>query len=316
MKDRIDSFATDCGWNSSVKNVLIKGLQAIGIGAAIGAATAVATEAGLVAGLTAGAGIFIAGEATAKATKFGEEAAVTYAISQADTEEEAQSYADLVMSMVEWGVIGLSAVGVYKGVKGKAPALRNTFSKAKISELFELSRAKKAVVGENIEVGSVSESFTTKAAGRRKEIKTSLFLRKGENPSKRPTWRQSEIDIAMSYKKNGHVVETQKCFKDGKPCKSGTKDSIRVDTLVDGKLDVESKNYNLTTNVSSLINDIADQAIKNNKHLPSGVKQLYKIDTRGQICTPEIERSIRSRIIKKCGTIISPKDIDFIRELS
>ena len=94
--------------------------------------------------MTAGAGIFIAGEATAKAMDLSAEAAVTYAISQADTEEEAQSYADLVMSMVEWGVIGLSAVGAYKGVKGKAPALRNTFSKAKISELFGLSRAKKA----------------------------------------------------------------------------------------------------------------------------------------------------------------------------
>ncbi len=46
--------------------------------------------------------------------------------------------------MVEWGLIGLSTVGAYKWVKGKAPALRNTFSKAKISELFGLSRAKKA----------------------------------------------------------------------------------------------------------------------------------------------------------------------------
>ena len=144
LKDSIDNFATDCGWNSSVKNVLIKGLEAIGVGAAIGAATAVATEAGLVAGLTAGAGIFLAGEATAKATDLSAEAAVTYAISQADTEEEAQSYADLVMSMVEWGLIGLSTVGVYKWVKGKAPALRNTFSKAKISELFGLLREKKA----------------------------------------------------------------------------------------------------------------------------------------------------------------------------
>ncbi len=143
LKDSIDNFATDCGWNSSVKNVLIKGLEAIGVGAAIGAATAVATEAGLVAGLTAGAGIFLAGEATAKATDLSAEAAVTYAISQANTEEEAQSYADLVMSMVEWGVIGLSAVGAYKGVKGKVPALRNIFSKAKVSELFRLSRAEK-----------------------------------------------------------------------------------------------------------------------------------------------------------------------------
>ena len=63
--------------------------------------------------------MFIAGEATAKVTDLSAEAAVTYAISQADTEEEAQSYADLVMSMVEWGVIGLSAVGSTNGLKGK-----------------------------------------------------------------------------------------------------------------------------------------------------------------------------------------------------
>lgn len=44
------------------------------------------------------------------------------------------------MSMVEWGVIGLSAVGAYKGVKGKVPALRSTFSKAKVSELFRISK--------------------------------------------------------------------------------------------------------------------------------------------------------------------------------
>ena len=31
-------------------------------------------------------------------------------------------------------------VGAYKGVKGKAPALRDTFSKAKFAELFRLSK--------------------------------------------------------------------------------------------------------------------------------------------------------------------------------
>ena len=65
------------------------------------------------------------------------------------------------MSMVEWGVIGLSAVGAYKGVKGKAPALRNTFSKAKISELFGLSRTKKTGA-----TASASETNATKAPTR------------------------------------------------------------------------------------------------------------------------------------------------------
>ena len=65
------------------------------------------------------------------------------------------------MSMVEWGVIGLSTVGVYKWAKGKIPALRNTFSKAKISELFGLSRAKKMEA-----TTSVSEANATKAPTR------------------------------------------------------------------------------------------------------------------------------------------------------
>ena len=53
-------------------------------------------------------------------------------------------------------MIGLSTVGVYKGVKGKAPAQRNTFSKAKISELFGVSRAKKTATA------STSEAVVTK----------------------------------------------------------------------------------------------------------------------------------------------------------
>lgn len=172
----------------------------------------------------------------------------------------------------------------------------------------------KVVNGESVGIGSITESFSTGVTGRKKEIKTSLFLRKGENPSKRPTWQQSEIDIAMSYRKNGHMVETQKCFKDGQPCKPGTEDSIRIDTLIDGKLDVESKNYNLNTNINGLINDIADQAIKNNKHLPSGVKQLYKIDARGQICTPRMEIDIKGKIVSKSYGILTENDIAIIKE--
>ena len=64
----------------------------------------------------------------------------------------------------------------------------------------------KVVNGESVGVGSITESFTVGPTGRKKEIKTSLFLRKGENPSKRPTWRQSEIDDTIRYKKAGCTV--------------------------------------------------------------------------------------------------------------
>ena len=87
-----------------------------------------------------------------------------------------------------------------------------------------------------------------------------------------------------------------------------------MDTLVDGKLDVESKNYNLTTNINGLINDIADQAIKNNKHLPNGVKQLYKIDARGQVCTPRMEIDIKGKIVSKSNGILTEGDIAIIKE--
>jgi hypothetical protein len=64
--------------------------------------------------------------------------------------------------MVEWGLIGLSVVGAYKGVKGKAPALRDTFSKAKISELFRLSKGdvSGAKIGLNWE-GAICEKRVT-----------------------------------------------------------------------------------------------------------------------------------------------------------
>ena len=52
-------------------------------------------------------------------------------------------------------------VGAYKGVKGKVPALRSTFSKAKISELFGLSRAKKATVAKFNQVPYNSRAMET-----------------------------------------------------------------------------------------------------------------------------------------------------------
>jgi len=199
LKKYAEEQASKCGWNSSIKEHLVEKLTTLGIataigtvaGAAIGVTTAVAAEAGIATAVGAGilkalfvgAGIYVAGEATAKVTDLSAEAAVTYAISQADTEEEAQSYADLVMSMVEWGMIGLSVVGAYKGVKGKVPALRNIFSKAKVSELFRMSKTE-VVNGESI--GTLAKSaakgkFSLQKTFTKAEMKELLASKSNDN---------------------------------------------------------------------------------------------------------------------------------------
>ena len=145
-------------------------------------------------------------------------------------------------------------------------------------------------------------------------IKTSLFLRKGENPSKRPTWRQSEIDDTIRYRKAGYAVEPQVSFLNGQRCKNGISDSIRVDNYVEGLAAVEIKNYNLTTNSSGLVSNIVEQAIKHQKHLPEGTRQIFKIDARGQVLSKATENNIRSRIVSKTGDILKAEDVRFIKD--
>ena len=159
---------------------------------------------------------------------------------------------------------------------------------------------------------SHTESFVAGPTGRKKEIKTSLFLRKGEKPSERPTWRQSEIDDTMRYKKAGYNVEPQVSFLDGQRCKNGTPGSVRVDNLVNGNVAVEMKNYDLTNNINGLINEIVRQAKDHQIHLPDGIRQVYNIDVRGQVCDGALKRKIRQRIVERVDGILSFKDIRFV----
>ena len=138
-------------------------------------------------------------------------------------------------------------------------------------------------------------------------------MKKGENPSKRPTWRQFEIDDTIRYRKAGCAVEPQVSFLDGKRCKNGISDSIRVDNYVEGLAAVEIKNYNLTTNSSGLVSNIVEQAIKHQQHLPKGTRQIFKIDARGQAASEALEVKIIEKITRQTK-ILSPRDIEFIRK--
>ena len=142
--------------------------------------------------------------------------------------------------------------------------------------------------------------------------KTEPLLRRGENPSARPTWRQSEIDDMLRLKNSGKLVEHQISFLNGERCKNGTPGSIRVDNLVDGRVAHEMKNYDLTSNVNGLINDTVNQAVKHHQHLPSGTRQVFKIDVRGQVAPESLQLDIAERIIQRTKGVLSFEDIQFM----
>jgi len=209
--------------------------------------------------------------------------------------------------------------------KGKF-SLQKTFTQSEMKEILSsksndnfwmndngiyMSRGK-VVNGESVRVGSITESFIAGPTGRQREIRTSKFLRKGEKPSERPTPRQSEIDDTLRLKKSGQIVEPQVSFLDGKRCKYGTPGSIRVDNFVDGCVAHEMKNYDLTNNTNGLINEIVRQAKDHQIHLPDGVRQVYNIDVRGQVCDSALKGKIRQRILERVDGILSFKDIRFI----
>ena len=144
--------------------------------------------------------------------------------------------------------------------------------------------------------------------------RTEPLLRRGENPAARPTWRQSEIDDVQRLRRAGNVVESQVSFKNGVRCRNGTPDSIRVDSVVGNSVAHEMKNYNLTTNSNGLVRDIVEQARSHQPHLPEGMKQVFKIDVRGQAVSPRLRNQIAERIVTRSEGILSLDDIIYVGE--
>lgn len=130
-----------------------------------------------------------------------------------------------------------------------------------------------------------------------------------QNVLTRPSWRQSEIDVGNDL---GAGYSSQVSYLDGEQVPPGTAGSVRPDWVADDEsVSVEVKNYNLTTNQSGLINNVAQQALQRADNLPAGMEQQVIIDARGQVTTPEQENAIIQGIVQKSNGVISPTSIVF-----
>lgn len=106
----------------------------------------------------------------------------------------------------------------------------------------------------------------------------------------RPSWRQSEIDVAKEYP----GYRDQVSFKDGNEVSHGTKNSSRPDFYINGH-SIEVKSYKVTTSSgrSSLIRNVSKQINKWISDLPEKTKQTVIIDIRGQNATRDVLRDIK-----------------------
>jgi hypothetical protein len=125
----------------------------------------------------------------------------------------------------------------------------------------------------------------------------------------RPGWRQSENDVGSDL---GSSARPQVSYKGGVEVPNGTPGSVRPDLVAtDGSASFEVKNYNIATNSSGLINNVAQQAIQRADNLPTGMEQQIVIDVRGQTVTDAQKVSIIQGIVQKSNGIISPTSIRF-----
>lgn len=91
----------------------------------------------------------------------------------------------------------------------------------------------------------------------------------------RPTWRQSELDVAKDFPD----YQAQKSFIKGKEVPYGTKGSVRPDYYKSGN-NVDVKNYNVESarGRSNLARNIEKQYHQRMENLPEGTKQSVLID--------------------------------------
>ncbi|MEC0756434.1 T7SS effector LXG polymorphic toxin [Bacillus haynesii] len=128
-------------------------------------------------------------------------------------------------------------------------------------------------------------------------VNTKLNL-KNPDVSKRPSWRQSEVDVGKDYP----GYKDQVSFKDRIEVTHGTKNSSRPDFYNKGH-SIEVKNYKLSSSSgrSNLVRVVSDQFNKRVKDLPEGTKQSVIIDVRGQQVSREILRDVKRKIDERTG---------------
>lgn len=133
-----------------------------------------------------------------------------------------------------------------------------------------------------------------------------------KGPTKRPTWRQSELDVGKQYE--GQGFEAQKSFKNGVEVPYGTKGSVRPELYKPGT-SVEVKNYNVETAAgrASLEKNVVNQAIQRSTELPPGTTQKLSIDVRGQNVSRSQLNEVITNIETKTGGAISRENISILR---
>lgn len=96
---------------------------------------------------------------------------------------------------------------------------------------------------------------------------------------KRPTWRQSEIDVGLEFPDYSPQVS----FLNGVEVPYGTPGSVRPDYYKSGN-SIEVKNYNVTSAAgrSKLIRNILTHYQKRGTNMPANTAQTVVIDIRGQ----------------------------------
>lgn len=123
--------------------------------------------------------------------------------------------------------------------------------------------------------------------------------------------RQSELDVGSQLGPNSRP---QVSFSYGKEVRWGAPDSVRPDHIIGNVASIEVKNYDVNKNASKLIYDVSKQALKRVNHLPEGMQQYVRIDTRGQIISEEIKIKIRNKIEQKTNGVVKKEQIRFITE--
>jgi filamentous hemagglutinin len=131
----------------------------------------------------------------------------------------------------------------------------------------------------------------------------------GNTTITRPTFQQSEFDVGTDL---GDGYTPQVSYLNGEVVPYGTPGSVRPDFVAtDGTASFEVKNYNIATNSTGLVNNVAQQAIQRATNLPDGMQQQVVIDIRGQTVTPQQEIAIQQAIALKSNGIINPSSILF-----
>ena len=120
--------------------------------------------------------------------------------------------------------------------------------------------------------------------------------------------QQSEDYIGASL---GTEYKAQQSYLGGILVSYGKAGSVRPDFVsADGSVSWEVKNYNIATNSSGLINNVANQAIARAIQMPN-TTQNVAIDTTGQSVSETQVSVIRNGIAAKSNDIIGPAQIKF-----